>query len=191
MLEEKALYFVNLKSFQEDSFEGSVTQVTIDKIKLTKGNLMKVVDLGRSLIYASCWHLNEDESAAMWRQYANWGKGIAIQSSVYRLKAALKNTEKDISIGTINYIDYKTQEIKDLNVYTWAMHKRKHFEADREVRAIFMDNGNKDGFLISINLEELIERIVVSPSSPEWFRELIHKILIRHGIDKEVRFSDI
>lgn len=69
LLEEKALYFSNLASFRDDPFEGSVTEVTINKMAGTPNGTrnLKMFNAGKSLMYASCWHLNEDESAAMCR----------------------------------------------------------------------------------------------------------------------------
>jgi len=194
LLEEKALYFSNVKNFQDDPYEGSITKATIEKIKNTPvgQHNLQVFDKGRELIYVSSWHLSEYESVAMWRQYANSGIGIAIQSTVQRMKEAFSNTERSISIGKINYeIDYNSQEIKELNVFVWALHKRKHFKADEEVRALFLDTSMQQGHLVPVNLERLIEKIIISPNSPQWHYELINKLLIRYGIVKKAEYSEI
>ena len=66
-------------------------------------------------------------------------------------------------------------------------HKRKSFEHEREIRALtFRDPlaPEQDGFYAQARLEQVIERVYVSPSSKPWFYQLVKRILLdRHGLE--------
>lgn len=194
LLEEKALYFTSIRNFQDDPYEGSVTKVTAEKMKVVpigERNLRAINGMRRN-IYASCWHLNEFESAAMWRQYAGPGRGIAIQSTVQQLINALANTEIEIHLGKVNYdVDYYSEEIPEMNSIVFAAHKRSHFKSDDELRALILDPKIQEGQSIKVDLEQLIERIYTSPNTPIWVNEVLSKMLIRYGINKKLIPSEI
>ena len=44
-------------------------------------NTKNLADLARQIVFVNCWHLNEHESAAMWRLYLSGSEGVAIRSS--------------------------------------------------------------------------------------------------------------
>jgi hypothetical protein len=56
----------------------------------------------------SCWHMNEHESAAMWKLYSSSNEAVCIQSTYRRLRCSL---EESVMIGEINYINYEMQRI--------------------------------------------------------------------------------
>lgn len=194
LLEERSLYFSNVKNFQDDPYEGSITKIMKDKLKSTPAGEHNIMSMNhvRGLIYVSCWHLHEYESAAMWKQYASFGPGIAIQSTVQRMKNALKNTAERIHIGQVQYIDYNLHEFPNMNILLFALHKRLFFRADEELRMLALEPPlGLSGRLINIDLEQLIERIYLSPGSPKWFEELVRKTLDRYGIKKDIIPSEI
>jgi hypothetical protein len=83
----------------------------------------------------SCWHMNQYESAAMWRLYLKSDEGLAIQTRYATLREAV--TDETISfMGVVRYIDYEKQWFQEGNVLTAFMHKRRSFEHEREVRII-------------------------------------------------------
>ena len=45
--------------------------------------------------------------------------------------------------------------------------------------------------MITLDIEQLVEKIYVAPSSPSWFRDLVEKVVLRHKMDKEVKESDL
>jgi hypothetical protein len=92
----------------------------------------------RQRVYVSCWHENSGESLAMWNLYAD--KGIAVQTTVARLKDALgKCAEQTIYIGKLEYLDYSKTGVRGDHELSPFMHKRKSFACEREVRALFME----------------------------------------------------
>ena len=82
------------------------------------------------------------------------------------------------------------------------LHKRKQFTGDQELRAItrYKTDSNPvseeeldsiTGRSVKINLNQLIEKIYVSPTSPSWFLELIKSITIQFGITAPVEESSL
>jgi hypothetical protein len=54
----------------------------------------------------SCWQMNEQESAAMWKLYLQSNEGVCVQSTYRKLRSCLP---KCIDIGEIKYIDYEKE----------------------------------------------------------------------------------
>ena len=47
------------------------------------------------------------------------------------------------------------------------------------------------GLYVEADLEQLIEKVFVAPTSAEWFRELVEAMLKDHGIKADVQRSDL
>jgi len=147
----------------------------------------------------SCWHINEHESAAMWKLYLKSDEGIAVQSTYERLKASIIDEDK-VYIGVVNYIDYENECIDAGNLLSPFVHKRKSFEHEREVRALvtkwpvgdgemgmdFTKEIIQDGMRVRVDVERLIERIYIAPSAPRWFADLVRALIQRYGYSFEV-----
>jgi hypothetical protein len=60
--------------------------------------------------FMSCWHLNDVESAAMWKLYVSHNEGIAIQTTFGRLVGSFQGDESDlfqVYVGKVEYLDYE------------------------------------------------------------------------------------
>lgn len=148
----------------------------------------------------SCWHMNEHESAGMWKLYAKTSEAIAIQSTYELLRESL---HQSLQIGVITYIDYEKEWMPENNTFYPYMHKRKSFEHERELRAISQDLPQKgseadikatppaDGVWESVDLSKLVERIFVAPTSPPWFQELVQNVAHNYRLDKPVIRSSL
>jgi hypothetical protein len=143
----------------------------------------------RTQAAANCWHMNEHESAAMWRLYLSSKDGIAIRSTYARLKAGFTAAEP-VYLGKVNYIDYSCQHIDIYNLLNPLTHKRKSFEHEREVRAAIVrmnpvagqpDQIPESGIEVPVDPETLIDAIFVAPTSPAWFRTLVEAVLRRYS----------
>jgi len=110
MLLSKRLFMSRSDKF-EDQYEGTFSEPTYEEIKKIAANNPKFLDYYKSHrenVVISSWHINEYESFAMWQIFTKNNEGLAIQSTIGRLKKALhseKRTEQQI--GQVNYIDYK------------------------------------------------------------------------------------
>lgn len=140
--------------------------------------------------YINCWHENPYESEAMWKLYtSNLEQGISIKTTYDRLYRAL-NRNPSISIGRVNYIDYNNK-FAGINDSFW--YKRKSFEHEKEVRAIikeFQPNGDF-GKLIKVDLKTLIDKIYISPTSPNWIIELVKDVNLKYGLNKKIEHSEL
>lgn len=163
--------------------------------------------LFRNTAYVCCFHMNPVESVAMWKIYANDNKGIAIQSTFNRLCNCFhvdhENTEY---IGEVKYCDYSQDSSDTIDVLKWAnlplLHKRNYYDYERELRAIipfpmcvFPKGGEltkeildtfPKGILIPVDLDILIEKIYLAPSSPSWIEDLLNSILKKYEVNKDV-----
>lgn len=142
--------------------------------------------------FVNCWHMNGGESAAMWRLYARTEEAVALRTTYRQLQDAL---DEECVIGLVRYLDYGTEAIHTpFSAFSPYIYKRRSFEHEREVRLIvqrppFIDghgpNGPEPrdyrvdltamaptGIWKTVRMNDLIERIFVSPAAPSWFREL-------------------
>lgn len=153
-----------------------------------------------SFIYINCWHMNEHESDAMWRLYSTANEAICIQSTFKRLTEGLPSY---VFAGEVNYIDYETGIIPPQNILSAFLYKRISFAHERELRAIIMGapanvpqealpfNPINGGVLVPFDLEQMIETIHVSPTSPAWFTDTVEKLVKSQGINVPVRQSKL
>lgn len=159
----------------------------------------RIVESTRQWVYVNSWHMNEYESAAMWDLYAtNRAEAIAIQSTYAQLRECLPSqihmggdNPTQVYLGEVQYIDYERDWLPEGNLFYPFVHKRKSFEHERELRAIFDEMsanvGNlsvrnpKKGQLIEVSLDGLIEAVYVAPTAPSWFRDLVEAVTGKYG----------
>ncbi|HEX8676553.1 MAG TPA: hypothetical protein VF700_04995 [Segetibacter sp.] len=148
----------------------------------------------RQNMFINCWHMNEDESAAMWKLYTKSEEAICIQSTFTRLHECV---DEKVFIGEVRYIDYERDLIYVTNAFYPFIHKRKFFAHEREVRAVIWqipDYGElpiEGGIWKQVELSELIENVYVAPTSPAWFRDLVEKMVERYSLNRPVRQSSL
>ena len=144
--------------------------------------------------------MNEHESDAMWKLYSSNRQSIAIQSTIGRLKGCFK-TKENIYIGQVEYVDYNNYEpsnrilnIGEANTLKTFLLKRKGFEHEKEIRAIsniaYNKHKQEKGILVNIDLSELIETIVISSISEDWFFNLTSNIIKKYSYKFSVKKSE-
>jgi len=214
MLQNQALFFSRADKLG-DPFEGSYSKENVRlrpqfyREMFKKGTKKssakslekwsKITKLIPRWTYINCWYINEHESAAMWKLYSSSKEAIAIQSTYQKLFDCLP--EKDFFVGKVNYIDYDKEWMPEGNTFYPFVHKRKSFEHEHELRAvhqnfqheddeIFLDLPNeKSGISVSVNLNQLIEKVFVAPETAEWFKNLVKGVLEKYVFDFEVKQS--
>jgi len=216
-LDKQALFFTRADRLG-DPFEGSYSKANIKLRPIIYQDLLKDKDSFnqmqaqlqffskeiRRFTIINCWHINEYESAAMWKLYLKTDEGVAIQSTFKRLKESFHNYEEDdVYIGKVKYIDYQTEWLPEGCSFYPFLHKRKSFEHERELRAIIQKFPSKDGKLdltqeifdvgayITVDLDILIEKIFISPTAPTWFNDLVKSIVNKYNLGKEVIQSSL
>lgn len=230
ILSRKALFFSRVDKLG-DPFEGSISLIdkklenqesesTQHKIMQTheipaevKSSLVSAIankrvlsskwlNMMRKCRAVSCWHKNENESTAMWKQYGT--KGIAIQTTYKNLKDCFIENS-GIEIKPIRYIDYGnsstgyTRKVEDIyikNDLTPILHKQLCFKYENEVRAYITKEPKsvspegvidysqctiEDGLYVAVDVHTLIQKIYIAPYSPLWFKDLIEDIVRQYN----------
>lgn len=196
----------------DDPFEGSYSKANIqlrskvykeipknsfDKMNEQMSNFARWI---RQWTFINCWHISDDESAAMWRLYTKSNEAVAIQTTYENLVKALPEF---VYVGLVEYIDYKKDWLPEGNSFYPFMHKRKSFAHENEVRVIhqkyptskkgilFGVQNDKDGISVDVNLTLLIDKVYVAPTASTWYRNLVEKVLKKYVIDKKVELSNL
>ena len=130
----------------------------------------------------------------MWGLYATRSAGIAIQTDFKSLRDSFKG-ECAVSIGKVNYVDYRTDVIPDNHILHTLLHKRYHFEHEREVRAIVTEPAQPSeqqvGHYCEVDLSILVQQVVVSPLAPEWLSALVRSVANQYGLIAPVIASSL
>ncbi|WP_438966949.1 hypothetical protein [Flavobacterium sp.] len=198
MLLSKRLFMSRSDKF-EDQYEGTFSEPTFEEIKKIAANNSKFLDYYKShreKVVISSWHINEYESFAMWQIFTKNNEGLAIQSTIGRLKKALEPERKTQQyIGEVNYIDYKKEYIPFDDSFFPFLFKRKSFQYEREVRIISdvtSDNLKiNDGLKIDVDINQLIERIYIHPKSENWYKNLVIELVEKLGFGFTIEKSDL
>lgn len=207
MLMKQKLYFSRLDQF-EDVFEAMVPQHSISKIVPNAIDILKQQEsfrkrstIIRLITYASCFHINEYESAAMWKLYAD-NAGIAIQTRVGKLISALEREKEDVYIGKVNYIDEKSEVLEYVDNLGLTFTKRKSFMSEHELRCTiilgkdyraydWIDEPKPLGYNAELDVSTFIENVYISPYAPPYLTEIVIDILDRYNIKAPVIESDL
>jgi hypothetical protein len=214
LLDKSALYFSRADKLG-DPFEGSFSKVNVKlrpeiyKDKIPQDQLENMSQAYFKFIkftFINCWHLNEYESAAMWKLYLKSNEGISIRSTFSRLKECFKDDKHDVYIGKVKYIDYEKDWLPEGNLFYPFVHKRKSFEHEQELRAVvnvippaaiknetfdLSMTSQDDGIAIKVDLDILIESIYVAPTSPPWLFDLVRSVSKQYKINKEITQSSL
>jgi len=217
LIDSRRLFFTRADKF-DDPFEGSSPRINVlarkqvpDGLPIEghEAYLKAVANVGETnklwprYHAINCWHMNEHESAAMWKLYLKSDEGIAVQSTYNKLRTSIIDDEP-VFLGVVKYIDYETEWIEVGNIFTPFVYKRKSFEHEREVRAVitkwptgentgidFTKDTIDHGLKVKVDVERLIERIYIAPSAPSWFADLVRALIHRYGYDFEVLHSKL
>ncbi|MDD4858787.1 MAG: hypothetical protein PHR56_01075 [Dehalococcoidales bacterium] len=218
------LYFSSIKRLN-DPFEGTYTKINKDLLnKQLRGEITKTPGLDfidtehhklenirdtflflRKSFAVNCWNISEHESAALWKMYCSGLDGIAIQSTVGRLKEALKTESRDIYIGKVKYINYLVDMIPFSGITTPIYYKRKSFQYENELRlSTLMPISSKiaettnhlitksqEGCRIKIDVNQLITKVYISPTCGKWLKKLVESVTCKYGLIKNIHQSDL
>ena len=167
----------------------------------------------RQACYISCWHLFAEERVGMWTKYAP-GDGIAICTRYGRLKSVLVGMNDRAFLGCVRY---GTAHLTGWNALTFISTKREEYAAEQEIRAMLWildgrlstnrhidENGVahrrelvppppcvSEGLQRKIDVQQLIERIVVSPFSDRNTTERVRTLVAACGLALPVEKSEL
>jgi hypothetical protein len=236
LLEFEAVWFSRLGALQ-DKFEGtlpkkahelSMTRSREIDAKIAIPQLQPIIlrmtdeqiETCRETTTVNCWFLGDKEIQKMWRDYGQDGQGIAIRSTVKRLRTAFLITGDYANvtlIGRVQYVDFDSHEIPanlsdGMDVKTFL--KEKSFVWEQEVRIVTFNtlhNGclnsdgspfdgqqskvdnleNRKGFFVKCRLTELIQSVIVGPNAQPHFFTLIKRLADRYQLNVPVEKSQL
>jgi hypothetical protein len=147
----------------------------------------------KALYCVNCWNEFKGESYALWKVYSDLNQGIMIKSSFKGVIDALNESKETVYCSTIKYIDHEKDSIDIGNTMSPVVHKHKAYSYENEVRLIhevsqegwehdWENEKYESGVKVNVRLEDLIDEIVISPFSSEWFTELIGDMLDKYSI---------
>jgi hypothetical protein len=223
LLQRQALFFCRLDKL-EDQYEGTTPKTNYeDRAKY----LQSLRDTGyftipfpdeeiafhvkeyyesekqfKSTFCVNCWNIFDGESAALWKIYSDFSKGIMIKSSVSKLEKAFRIEDKEIQLSVITYRDYNKEKIPAGNLNFPVIHKHKAYQYESEIRLIYFTKDfllEKDwkkeeieeGLFLTTDLNELIDEIIIGPYSPKWFTKLVSDLTNKYGLDKCIKKSEM
>ena len=144
-------------------------------------------------VVVNCLHMNEHESAALWKLYANGNEAVAIRSTYSRLIQSFAPDTPAVYVGVVKYIDYSSggEIMPEGNLFFPFLHKRKSFEHERELRAIVAQwppgfrfgqtEAPQQGLQISVNLETLMAEVRVAPAASDWLADAVRSVMDTFG----------
>ncbi|MDH1004439.1 hypothetical protein [Acinetobacter junii] len=98
--------------------------------------------------YISCWHLNDFESAGMWKLYCTSDDSLVIKTRVDTLKKSIQMKGKQKIVSSKVTYDYKLngyslKDIHGVHPNSALLIKRESFEHEKEYRLILTDESLK------------------------------------------------
>lgn len=224
LLSLKSLFFCRLDKL-EDHFEGTTSKPNFERRKklyetlhfrspklrkLSKEEIEKNVkehyeadEKVKALKCVCCWNKFDSESAALWKIYSDFHKGILIKSNTNKIITAFENTKEELSLSEIKYIDYNNDYMPDGNTMYPVIHKHKAYTFEEELRLIYTVKFGvglnydwtkekiNEGKYIKVDLNELIDEIVVSPYAAEWYIELIQDMCNKFDLKIKINKSEL
>jgi len=212
MLEQGGLFFVRA-CYLDDLFEGSYSRanealrpqvysqagLSPEQQEKMFGQLSVVSQQARGWVLVNCWHMNERESAGMWKLYTATNESVCVQSTYRRLRSVLPT---NVSMSVVHYIDYAKDWSPEGNLLYPFVHKRLSFAHEQELRALLFQSppvlgGGMNfaaelpdrGIWQSVTISDLVESVYIAPAAPEWFRELVARVVERYKLNVPVHQS--
>lgn len=205
------LFFSRSDQFQ-DPFEGVFRLKDYENTK----HMLTNQELTKKFYFLNCWHINDNQSDAMWKIFLDTKNGIAIKSTVGDLIKSLEVSPEDIFISKVYYRDFDKVTFNELmneeqnklfdgrgGSLNQFNYKRISFEHEKELRLCHADlpipHTIKGGIpreplshkRIDVVLNNLVKEIVIAPFADEWFESLVLQLIEKLNYKFEVTKSEL
>ncbi|MGA8533502.1 MAG: hypothetical protein WB615_05295 [Candidatus Tumulicola sp.] len=202
-----------------DAKEGAVAalNLALDAVVAAKyGNLdAKQRELQRQVYeevwlaqaFVACFNLDGDESPAMYDKYIRDDNGVAIFTTVGRIRELCEGDGgsgggKDAVIAPVQYIDFENHAMTESDFDFPAYYKRSRFADEHELRFMVRYRiGNMhggygvygarwpSGEYRPVDLHHFVTRIAIAPQSRPGYERVVTALLERNHIDIPVAWS--
>jgi hypothetical protein len=172
-----------------DRWEGRVSASTLaamlaDGRVYEPDQLAGIIEIERTRNFVSCWTLAEHESDALWRIYCGVSEGVAIQTTLGRLRDSVAacrvdfgEPEPELDLKPVVYDD---GHLPAPYVGELIMRKRQMFAYEREVRVVFFRQDSKPqpmGRELRWDPENVLEHVWVHPFADEPFKDTVDAVV--------------
>jgi hypothetical protein len=209
LFKESRLYFASANEFN-DPFEGAVAvQVNAppqDSRYMEMESEEHAFFQLKRLTKISCWHRGAYESDAMWKLYAGEHKGIAICTTLDRMRKAFKSFwlkpeygVEDLWVGPVQYVDLTRIRIRGAGMLERFFFKHRAFEWEREFRLAISVRMAEEfavpvperGIFVEVDLPTLVERIVLGSTTTEAERIIVAEHVATVGLSDRLELSTL
>lgn len=191
---------VNQASMLEKKSE-EIKQKNLDEVK----NNYKI----KKCVGINCWRIGEDESREMWKEYAHKKYGVAIKSTVDKVKSELKSNDCIVSGEytlidiPITYEDYTKHDYEPENAVIPYKYKRQFddeksydYMIENEYRFLIhkdlsdYEKANLDDVVkLQVCPDKIIDEIILAPDMQPWEREIIIKMVHTYYEKNELKYK--
>lgn len=196
LLNTSKLHFTSGDKF-EDVFEGKIPEAFfMNMTNEFKEEYLKSYKTSKKSTYISCWSMATTESYALWKIFAP-NYGVAIVSTANKLFKLIEHVNG--MVYKVQYIEYGDKEFRvpvhksifeKVIIRNFFSLKSSVYKYEEEVRAIYMSENQVEVYIKDLN--EFIEFIYVSPTSPSWFLDLVKDtVKTKFNLDIDVSLSNI
>ena len=133
----------------------------------------RIIKMWRQQTFINCWSASDHESHALWRIYCQSSDGVAIQTTLAKLRASVG----DLPVHRVTYAipgsRKQTPTRSDL-----MTKKRPMFAYEQEVRIVrFIDEGRPEpetiGYGLEWDLDKYVETICIHPEADHSFLDTV------------------
>ncbi|EGQ7940931.1 DUF2971 domain-containing protein [Vibrio vulnificus] len=176
-------------------------------------------DWAKEWIYTSCWYKSTGESMAMWNLYGSNAESLMIKTTTTKLQNLIENTKKYKSYPCrLNFVSYfsfseypkplyergcarkPSSECSHLFDYKLDDFFYKHpaYRHEQEIRLCVVDKTAVEPYERNRNFgitlpvgAEFIDEIVFAPNATPWFKDVVHEIMSKYGIEAYIADSEL
>ncbi len=195
LIKNSALYLTKASRFI-DPLEGVIPELSLQYIKEFEESInmthdrakwIEIMQDFRGSTYVNCWHMNEDETVSMWKEYCplrkdseakNIFKGVVVETTYQQLDNASDEPPEKYFFTMVKYIkDIVNKYITQGNSIHLFAHKDDSFVDEKEARIISIGNINEDHLEMKINLDFVINVIHVHPCASQEYYDSVENFL--------------
>jgi len=146
----------------------------------------------RRQTFINCWNFSDHESHALWRVYCGRSEGLAVQTTIDRLRASIGI----VQLAEVTYLPEGRKETPTR--HGLATIKQPWYEYEQEVRLIHYEEGitpgsEIPGYGLEWDSERHVQSIRVHPESDHSFHEAVVSLVEQYapGLKNQVMPSDM
>ena len=190
MLNQKALWMCRADQlgdvwegmFSEEELQAmadrSVSQYARDRgeqLAERIANLKDAVQKHRTRFFVNCWTASNRESHAMWSIYCRSQEGVAIQTTLSKLRRSVS----ELPVLPVKYINFVPGD-EDATPLELVVRKRKPFSYEKEWRIVWKppsQSAQPAGLALPWDAEEWLDRVLIHPGADYAFLQAVNAVV--------------